>query len=169
MPLDEKEVQLKEMLERIHKKIESSHALNGGFDKMMIVVQHIKDKQDETCDKVDELFKGLHQPDTGLYARVKTIEDNTKHFNQRYEEHVISDEDNLTEINTSLKKISTQNFEEGRVTEKLKSVAGDDLEKLNSILKIRTFFNEVASKAAWLLVGGALTGAGKVLWEIFSK
>lgn len=167
--MSDKEEQLKEMIERIHKKIDSSHALNGGFDKLMIIVGNIKDKQDETCEKVDEISRGLHQPDTGLYARVKTIEDSTKNLKEMYKDHVDSDEKNLGEINESLKEIKNQNKEEGRITEKLKEVTGKDLEKLSSIIKVRSFFKEAMAKATWLLVGGTLAAIGKAVWEILSK
>ncbi len=159
----------REMLERITKKVESSPALNGGFDKLMVTVEHIKEKQDSTWLKVDKIHEGLYEPDTGLYARVRSVETSTATMAENYEEHIINDEKSMDEINSSLKKIGEISERADEVAKKVKSIAGEELEKLTPIIKARTLFGEITSKAIWLLGGGILAAIGKTVWEIVSK
>jgi hypothetical protein len=161
--------QLQLLVESIATKINSSPALNGGFDKMMVIVEHIQEKQQETSDKVSKIHDGLYSPDDGLYARVKMIETSQADFTKKHAEHIANDEKNMREINDSLKKLTTQDEELTKKVEttiKLKKIAGDDLEKLESVIKVKSAWGSIWSKAAWLLVGGTLAAIGKAVWEL---
>jgi hypothetical protein len=164
---DNKELML--LVESIATKINGAPALNGGFDRMLVLVEHIQDKQEETCLKVDKIHEALYEPKDGLYARVKMVETATADFASRQAAHLAIDEKNIFAINESLKKLDVSDHELARkteITEKLKKVAGDDLEKLGSIIKIKSLWSELATKAAWLVVGGVLVEIGKTVWEL---
>ena len=64
----------RELLESIARKISESKALNGGFDRMCVMIEHIQDKQEESGKKLDKVSEALYGPDNGLFSRVKTIE-----------------------------------------------------------------------------------------------
>jgi len=65
---------LLEKLERVENKVVNSAAMNGGFDKLMNEVEHIKTAQVEVLDAVKGVKKSLYEPDSGLYSRVKELE-----------------------------------------------------------------------------------------------
>ena len=65
---------LLEKLERVENKVVNSPAMNGGFDKLLGEVAHIKETQSEVLDAVKNIKKSLYEPDSGLYSRVKQLE-----------------------------------------------------------------------------------------------
>ena len=63
-----------EKLEKVENKVVNSPAMNGGFDKLLGEVGHIKEVQGEVLDAVKGIKKSLYEPDSGLYSRVKQVE-----------------------------------------------------------------------------------------------
>jgi len=61
-------------VENMEHKISSARSLNGGFDKLLIEVQHIKEVQSDVLDGVRGVKKNLYEPDSGLFSRVKELE-----------------------------------------------------------------------------------------------
>jgi hypothetical protein len=61
-------------IENMEQKITSAKSLNGGFDKLAIDVEHIKESQREVLDAVRGVKKSLYEPDSGLFSRVKELE-----------------------------------------------------------------------------------------------
>jgi len=61
-------------VETMEHKITSAKSLNGGFDKLLAEVEHIKDTQKEVLDAVKGVKKTLYEPDSGLFSRVKELE-----------------------------------------------------------------------------------------------
>jgi hypothetical protein len=61
-------------VENMEHKISSARSLNGGFDKLLIEVQHIKEIQSDVLDGVRGVKKNLYEPDSGLFSRVKELE-----------------------------------------------------------------------------------------------
>lgn len=55
-------------------KISSAKSLNGGFDKLMSEVEHIKETQADILDGVRGVKKNLYEPDSGLFSRVRELE-----------------------------------------------------------------------------------------------
>lgn len=164
--------ELQSLLESISGKINSSPVLNGGFDKMMIIVENIKEKQNETSEKVDEIHKGLYAPDDGLYARVKSVESSIEHMANDFKTHAVNDDANMERINVSLDKLVDKDKDlEKRVehTAKLKKIAGDDLERLESVLKAKATAGEWFSKIVWAVVLAIFGGLGKMLWDLMNR
>lgn len=160
--------QVQSLLEGIASKINNSPVLNGGFDRMMVMVQHIEEKQGATAEKVDKIHDGLYDPIEGLYARVQKVESTTAQFIEKQLEHIESDELNMAQINENLKKLaaSTGDLEKkAETTIKLKKIAGDDLEKLDSTIKVKTTWSDAWAKIIWFVVGGVGAALGKAVWE----
>jgi hypothetical protein len=61
-------------VETMEHKITSAKSLNGGFDKLLAEVEHIKDTQKEVLDAVKGVKRTLYEPDSGLFSRVKELE-----------------------------------------------------------------------------------------------
>jgi hypothetical protein len=61
-------------VERMEHKISSAQSLNGGFDKLLIEVQHIKEVQADVLAGVRAVKQNLYEPDSGLFSRVKELE-----------------------------------------------------------------------------------------------
>lgn len=165
----DKELQL--LVESIANKINRAPALNGGFDRMLVIVEHIQDKQEQTANKLDKIHDGLYEPNDGLYARVKMVETVTADFAKKQAEHLGYDEKNMKEMNESLKKLTDIDTDLGRkaeTTQRLKKIAGEDLEKLEAVIRVKSLWAGVWSKAAWLLGGGILAAIGKTLWELLA-
>lgn len=167
---DNKELQ--QTVESIAKKIHGAPALNGGFDRMLVIVEHIREKQDDTTEKINKIHDDLYEPDDGLYARVKMVENVTADFAKKQTEHLITDERTLVSLNESLKKLSEKDDDLGKKAEttlRLKKIAGEDLEKLESMIRVKSVWLNVWSKAVWLLGGGILAAIGKTVWELISR
>lgn len=160
--------QLEFMVQSIATKLNNSSVLNGGFDKMMIVVEHIQEKQEETANRVQEIHEGLYHPDDGLYARVRMVEIAAKSMVETQSDHLETDEKNMVEINASLKKlVSTDDVltKQAETTQKLKRISGEDLEKLAEIIEVKTSWTDGWKKFIWLIIAAVVGGAAKPLWE----
>lgn len=64
----------RDILELLQQKIMNSPALNGGFDTLMLKIEGIEKCLGATGEKVDSIHEAVYHPDTGLFARVKSVE-----------------------------------------------------------------------------------------------
>ena len=60
-------------VEKMETKISNAKSMNGGFDKLMIEVEHIKETQSDILDGVRGVKQNLYEPDSGLFSRVKEL------------------------------------------------------------------------------------------------
>jgi len=61
-------------VEKMENKISNAQSMNGGFDKLMNEVEHIKKTQKDILDGVRGVKQNLYEPDSGLFSRVKELE-----------------------------------------------------------------------------------------------
>jgi hypothetical protein len=61
-------------VEKMEDKISNAKSMNGGFDKLLIEVEHIKETQSAVLEGVRGVKKNLYEPDSGLFSRVKELE-----------------------------------------------------------------------------------------------
>ena len=61
-------------VESMEQRIAAAKSLNGGFDKLMLEVEHIKESQVDILEGVRGVKKNLYEPDSGLFSRVKELE-----------------------------------------------------------------------------------------------
>ena len=74
-----------EKVEKVENKISNAKSMNGGFDKLMTEVEHIKETQSDILDGVRGVKQNLYEPDSGLFSRVKELETES----QRRQEFII--------------------------------------------------------------------------------
>ena len=67
-----------EKVEKVENKITNAKSMNGGFDKLLNEVEHIKDTQKEVLEAVKGVKQTLYEPDSGLFSRVKELESESK-------------------------------------------------------------------------------------------
>lgn len=60
----------KNLLHNIHKKLDNSAALNGGFDRLLYKIDSIENAQIQIVDKVDKIHEAIYNPDDGLFSRI---------------------------------------------------------------------------------------------------
>jgi hypothetical protein len=48
--------------------------INGKFDKMIQSIDMVKDRQEEMADDVAKIKEAVYNPDSGLYARLRELE-----------------------------------------------------------------------------------------------
>ena len=70
--------QLLSKVSKIEDKVTSAKSLNGGFDKLLLEVEHIKKTQTAVLDGVRGVKQNLYEPDSGLFSRVKELESESK-------------------------------------------------------------------------------------------
>lgn len=63
-----------EKVEKMEAKISSAKSMNGGFDKLLVEVEHIKEAQVDILEGVRGVKRNLYEPDSGLFSRVKELE-----------------------------------------------------------------------------------------------
>jgi len=61
-------------VENMEQRITAAKSLNGGFDKLMLEVEHIKESQADILEGVRNVKRNLYEPDSGLFSRVKELE-----------------------------------------------------------------------------------------------
>ena len=48
--------------------------INGKFDQMLQSIDVVKDKQEEMADDISKIKEAVYNPDEGLYARLRNLE-----------------------------------------------------------------------------------------------
>lgn len=168
--------QLQEMVAEISRKINGAAALNGGFDRMMVVVEHIQKNQQETSETLGKIHDGLYDPQDGLYIRMKVMEKSAEEFGKKLDAHFAADEKAARDLNENLKQMREKSEKIDRslddkvaTTTRLKKIAGEDLEKLDAVIKSRAANLSLGSKIFWILGGGLLAAVGKTIWELIIR
>jgi hypothetical protein len=149
----------KQILE-MQDKILSAPAMNGGFTTLLYKVENIEQSQEKLVEKVDQIHGVLYEPDTGLYARIKSVEKDCVSSST-----VDSLEKDLQEIKiwkTTEEKQSEK--EEAKDDEKSKIL----LEHEASLKEIQRSLAKYNAAIKWITVslgGGLLSMLGKLIYE----
>tara|TARA_R110000824_G_scaffold361992_1_gene549904 strand:- start:430 stop:888 length:459 start_codon:yes stop_codon:yes gene_type:complete len=61
-------------VEKMEHRLANANSLNGGFDKLLLEVEHIKAAQVDILEGVRGVKRNLYDPDSGLFSRVKELE-----------------------------------------------------------------------------------------------
>lgn len=131
------------VLRLLQAKIMNSTALNGGFDALMVKIEAMETRLGTTGEKVDSIHEAVYHPDSGLFARVKSVE-----LWQANEEKVV---EKVSEINAA--------------HDKLVKTHEDQLKDL------ARFKDRTSAAIKWLVVSLATGGAGlvgKLLFDFLS-
>jgi hypothetical protein len=145
-------------------RILSAPAMNGGFSTLMYKIDKIEQSQNQLVEKVDEVRNVLYDPDNGLYARIKTVENDSIEL-EKFEDL----EEKFEEI-----KIWKNSIE--KLSEK-EEIHDEDIEKIirnhDEIIKeLQRWYQRQAAITKWLTVtlGTGIVGAiGKLIHFYFSN
>ena len=154
-----------ELLAKISRKIDSSAVLNGGFDKLVTVVESIKQRQDEQSDKLDRINTRLYEPKEGLFSRVQQLENDMVNVGNKIDENTKNDLEHREKIEKYFDKIEAvkKSTEETQlVTKRLQRIGGEDLQEIEKSVDL----NKKLSTLYWGLVAVAVSGFGNLLWQL---
>lgn len=154
-----------QVLQEIRDTLKKSPALNGGFDRLLVTVEFIKEKQEETTDELKKMNLSLYNPETGVHTRLQSLEVHLKHQNEILSNHMHNDIKELEAVNESLSALVDKHDATDIVINRLKQTVGPNLESLDAIVKFRNSFD----KLYWLLITGVVTSLGKIFWDLFIK
>jgi hypothetical protein len=155
--LDAIENNRKQILE-MQNRILAAPAMNGGFSTLMYKIEKIEQSQGQIVEKVDEIRDVLYDPDSGLYARIKNVENET------------IDAERFTELEEEVKTIKNWKSTEEKLAEK-EEQHELDVEKIlkdhaEVIKELQSWYQKQAAVTKWLAltVGTSLLGlCGKLL------
>lgn len=138
------------ILQNIHKKLDTSAALNGGFDRLLYKIDGIEQSQSQIVEKVDKIHEAIYNPDDGLFARISANKASQI-------ESISSVEKKVVEIDTWKQQVSKN----GETCEKETDVLQLKIQEIeNSINNINSFQSAVFSAGKWLaaaVAGGIIS------------
>ena len=144
----------RELLEILVKKINDSSALNGGFDKLCVMIEHIQDEQAKSGKKLDRVSDALYDPNVGLFSRVQAIESkldsNIKDLGKKCDELPT-----VKEEVQDLKKFQAA----------IESIAGKQLEELTALVNLRKRLANIY----WALALSILGFVGNLLFQLAKR
>lgn len=145
-------------------KILSAPAMNGGFSTLMYKIEKIEQGQEQLVEKVDEIRDVMYDPDSGLYARIKNIENSTV------------DEKRIDSLEEEVRSIKSWKNLEEKSSEKEETHTADiekKIEEHSEIIKdMKKWYERQAAATKWLAitVGTGLLGTmGKILYEFLTS
>lgn len=144
----------RELLELLVKKVSDSSALNGGFEKLCVMIEHVQEEQTKSGVKLDKVSEALYDPNVGLFSRVKAIESkldtNIKDLDKKCDELPT-----VKEEVEDLKKFQTA----------IESIAGKQLEELTALVNLRKRLANIY----WALALSVLAFAGNLLFQLAKR
>ena len=145
-------------------RILSAPAMNGGFTTLLYKVENIEQSQEKLVEKVDQIHEVLYEPDNGLYARVKNVE------NQAIPSETV---DNLEK---EIQNIKYWREVEEKTAEKDHASSEEHSKMLKEhddiIREIQESVIKFQSGLRWAVVtfgGGILSVFGKMLYDYISS
>lgn len=144
----------RELLEVLVKKVSDSSALNGGFEKLCVMIEHVQEEQEKSGQKLDKVSEALYDPNTGLFSRVKAIESkldtNIKDLDKKCDELPT-----VKEEVQDLKKFQAA----------IESIAGKQLEELTALVNLRKRLASIY----WALALCIVAFAGNLLFQLAKR
>lgn len=157
-----------ELLAKISRKIDSSAVLNGGFDKLVIVVDSIKQRQSEQSDKLDQINTRLYEPKEGLFSRVQQLENDMSNVGDKIDANTKEDTDHREKVEKYFEKIESikKTTEETQLaTKRLQRIGGEDLQEIEKTVEL----NKKLSTLYWGMVAVALSGFANIIWQLVTR
>ena len=162
---------LEELIKKVSSKVENASILNGGYDELREEIKEIKISQfkvmsdlgnvhkelPEIKSEIKEIKKSIYDPDDGLYTRIR--ESNAD--SQRRESMLQRVSDKATAIESKIDSLEQKFAPIEQTTAQLKQIAGNNLEELNSITKVKNGINKIW----WAIVIAFATGLGKIILD----
>lgn len=144
----------RELLELLVKKVSDSSALNGGFEKLCVMIEHVQTEQEKSGQKLDKVSEALYDPNTGLFSRVKAIESkldtNIKDLDKKC--------DQLPSVKEEVEDLKKFRAE-------IEGIAGKQLEELTALVNLR----KNLSKIYWSLALSVIAFVGNLLFQLAKR
>lgn len=144
----------RELLEILVKKVSDSSALNGGFEKLCVMIEHVQAEQEKSGVKLDKVSEALYDPNTGLFSRVRAIESkldtNIKDLDKKCDELPA-----VKEEVQDLKKFQAA----------IESIAGKQLEELTALVNLRKRLANIY----WALALTIVAFVGNLLFQLAKR
>lgn len=144
----------RELLEILVKKVSDSSALNGGFEKLCVMIEHVQEEQEKSGQKLDKVSEALYDPNTGLFSRVKAIESKL--------DTNIKDLDKKCDELPSVKE-EVQDLKKFQAT--IESIAGKQLEELTALVNLRKRLASIY----WALALSIVAFVGNLLFQLAKR
>lgn len=143
------EQEMSRLVGEIHNKLDSV-IFNGGFETLVQEVQNIERAQSKMLAKIEELHQVVYEPDDGLFARVKKVEN----FNMQELKPIQNEIQNIT-----IWKNQLNTPKDGFIAR----TEANHLE-VERIIQWKTKIIAVVLSA----LGASLLMVGKMIWEFIS-
>lgn len=144
----------RELLEILVKKVSDSSALNGGFEKLCIMIEHVQEEQTKSGVKLDKVSEALYDPNTGLFSRVKVIE-------SKLDTNIKDIDKKCNELPTVKEEV--QDLKKFQAA--IENIAGKQLEELTALVKLR----QRLANIYWALALSALAFVGNLLFQLTKR
>ncbi len=162
---------LETLLKGINEKLQKAEVLNGGFDRMQSDISllrentseiraevfklnadlsHVKEQSGEFKKDLARIDEAIYHPDEGIYTRIRRTSD-MEELRDKKIDKAIEKIDNVECMVAPIQKTD----------QTLKSIAGEDLKDLESVVKTRKNIDRVF----WILITAILGGIGKFVWD----
>ena len=158
VPEEYPESEFSKLLTYIHKKIDNSAALNGGFDRLLYKIDGIEKSQNQISQKVDKIHEAIYHPDDGIFSRIAT--------------NKASQLESLGKVEQQIEDISYWKSKMEKFDEQFESDSDDMHSKLQTLESTITGLEKYQaltfSIVKWFLValgGGAITMFFKFFYE----
>lgn len=150
------------LLTKINEKLQQAHALNGGFDTLMLKVDTIEKSTERVATQVDGLHQAIYDPDQGLFARIKAVE--------------AAKSENVADIDKQLAELNAWRDYEHKQMDRFVADETEHREKVSEALKKIDEFSvwkaRLSSIYNWTIVTLAGAGVGllgKLLYTVISR
>lgn len=144
------------VLLEIQKKLVGSAALNGGFDKLLVKVEQIEEKQEKTLQEIESIRNAIYDPNEGVFALIKSSE-----TSQLEEVHQL--ERRLGETKIFLDFTKTQLDEKQKALSTLQEKVS--LQE-TTVKELSDWKRNVSGAIRWITMT-LITGIGGLLYDIF--
>ena len=135
-------------------RILSAPAMNGGFSNLMYKIEKIEQSQSQLVTKVDDIREVLYNPDNGLYARIKSVENRTVKVDQ------------FEELEDQIESIQSWKSREERLAEK-EELNDENLAKIINqhsevIKELQSWHQKQTAAVRWIIITAATAIVGLV-------
>ena len=137
-------------LDEINKKLNSSAALNGGFDTLLYKIDKIEQSQGQLVSKVDKIHDAIYDPTDGIFSRLSEYKlENTNKVNEVTQ--------SITELQLWKEVKDKEEVKEEQVVDKTKSKISELEKSVESLMRNK---NNTWAVMKWFMValgGGMIT------------
>ena len=144
----------RELLEILVKKVSDSSALNGGFEKLCVMIEHVQEEQTKSGQKLDRVSDALYDPNVGLFSRVKAIESKIDHNIKELDEKC----DGLPVVKAEIHDLK-------KFQASIENIAGKQLEELTALVNLR----QKLANIYWALALSIITFVGSLLFQLIKR